>query len=60
MVKTQELLMNRIFNLEIAQQKSPRAPYKWKFQRGTRFFKPKNDQEVPNTLSPTNVVEENP
>jgi hypothetical protein len=59
MVKTQELMMSRIVNLERAQKKSPRPPYKGKFQRGNQGFKPKNDQEVPNTLSPTNVVEDN-
>jgi hypothetical protein len=53
-------MMNRIFNIEIAQQQTPRPPYKGKFQRGTQGFKPKNDQEVPNTLSPKNMVEENP
>jgi hypothetical protein len=46
MVKTQELMMNRIVNLERAQQQAPRAPYKGKFQKGTQVFKPKNDQEV--------------
>jgi len=56
-VKTQEM-MNRIVNLERDQQQSCRPPYKGKFQRGTRFFKLKNDHEVPNTLSPTNMVEE--
>jgi hypothetical protein len=60
MEKTQELMMNRIVNLEITQQQDPRAPYKAQFQRGTQVFKPKNDEEVPNTLSPTNVVDENP
>jgi hypothetical protein len=60
MVKTQELMMNRIVNLERAQQQAPRVPYKGQFQRGTQVFKPKNDQEVPNTLAPTNMVDENP
>jgi hypothetical protein len=60
MVKTQELMMNRIVNLEISQQQAPRTPYKGKFQNGNQGFKKNNDQEVPNTLSPTNVVEENP
>jgi hypothetical protein len=60
MVKTQELMMNRIVNLERAQQQAPRHPYKGQFQRGNQGFKLKNDQEVPNTLAPTNVVEENP
>ena len=60
MVKTQELMMNRIVNLERAQQQAPRHPYKGKFQRGGQGFKPKNYQEVPNTLSPKNMVKENP
>ena len=50
--------MNRIVNLERSQQQALRPPYKGKFQRGAQGFKPKNDQEVPNNLSPTNVVEE--
>jgi hypothetical protein len=37
-------MMNRIVNLERAQQQAPRAPYKGKFQRGTQVFKPNNDQ----------------
>jgi len=37
MVKTQELMMNRIVNLERAQQQAPRPPYKGKFQRGLKF-----------------------
>jgi hypothetical protein len=60
MVKTQDLMMNRIVNLERGQQQAPIPPYKGKFQRGGQGFKPKNDQEVPNTLAPTNMVEENP
>jgi hypothetical protein len=60
MVKTKELMMNRIINLEISQQQAHRACYKGKFQRGTQVFKPKNDQEVPNTLAPENMVDENP
>jgi hypothetical protein len=60
MVKTQELMMNMIVKLERAQQQDPRAPYEGKFQRGTQVFKPKNDQEVPSTLAPTNMVVENP
>ena len=60
MVKTQELMMNRIVNLERAQHQAPRVPYKGQFQKGNQVFKPKNDQEVPNTLAPTNVVDENP
>jgi hypothetical protein len=60
MVENQELMMNRFVNLERAQQKSPRVPYKGKFQKGNQVFRTKNDQEVYNTLSPKNVVYENP
>jgi hypothetical protein len=60
MVKTQELMMNRIFNLERSQQQDPRVPYKGQFQKGTQVFRLKNDQEVVNTFSPTNMVDENP
>jgi hypothetical protein len=60
MVKTQELMMNRIVNLERTQQQAPRVPYKGQFQKGNQVFRPKNDQEVPNTLAPANVVDENP
>jgi hypothetical protein len=60
MVKTQYLMMNRIINLERAQQQAPKVPYKGKFQKETQVFRPKNDQEVPNTLAPTNMVDENP
>jgi hypothetical protein len=60
MVKTQELMMNRIFNLDRTQQQAPRFPYKGKFQNGNQVFRPNNDQEVPNTLAPTNRVDENP
>jgi hypothetical protein len=60
MVNTQELMMNRIFNLERTQQQDPRVPYKGQFQKGNQVFRPKNDQEVPNTLSPTNIVDGNP
>jgi hypothetical protein len=60
MIKNQELMMNRIVNLERAQSQAPRVPYKGQFQRGNQVYKPKNDQEVPNTLAPANVVDENP
>jgi hypothetical protein len=60
MVKTKEVMMNMIVNLERDQQQAPRAPYKGKFQKGTQFFRPKNGQEVPNTLAPVNLVDENP
>jgi hypothetical protein len=51
MVKTQELMMNRIVNLERATQQAPRVPYRGQFQKRTPVFRPKNDQEVPNTLA---------
>jgi hypothetical protein len=60
MMKNQELMMNRIVNLERAQSQAPRVPYKGQFQKGNQVCKPKNDQEVPITLAPTNVVDENP
>jgi hypothetical protein len=53
-------MMNRIVNLGRTQQQAPRVPYKRQFQKGNRVFRPKNDQEVPNTLSPLNIVDENP
>jgi hypothetical protein len=60
MIKNQELMMSRIVNLERAQSQAPRVLYKGQFQKGHQFYKPKNDQEVPNTLAPTNVANENP
>jgi hypothetical protein len=60
MVNSQELMMNRIVNLEGAQQQAPTVPYKGQFQKGNQVFRPKNDQEVPNTLAPANMVDENP
>jgi hypothetical protein len=52
--------MNRIVKLERSQKQAPRHAYKGKFQRTTQGFKHKNDQEVRNTIAPTNVVEDNP
>jgi hypothetical protein len=43
----------------MTQQQSPRVPYKGQFHKGSQVFRPKNDQEVPNTLSPANIVYEN-
>ena len=60
MVKNEELMMSRIVNLERSQNQAPRVPYKGQFQKGNQFYNPKNDQEVPNTLAPANVVDENP
>jgi hypothetical protein len=51
MMKNQELMMTRIVNLERAQNQAPRVPYKGQFQRGNQVYKPKNEQEVPNTLA---------
>jgi hypothetical protein len=59
-MKNQEQMMSRIVNLERSQSQAPRVPYKGQFQKGNQFYKPKNEQEVPNTLAPTNVVDENP
>jgi hypothetical protein len=59
-IKNQEQMMSRIVNLERSQSQAPRVLYKGKFQKGNQFYKPKNEQEVPNTLAPTNVVDENP
>jgi hypothetical protein len=53
-------MMNWIVNLGRTQQQAPRVPYKGQFQKGNRVFRPKNDQEVPNTLAPANIVDENP
>jgi hypothetical protein len=60
MVKTQELIMNRIVHLEGDQQQAPRVPYKRQFQKGNQVFRKKNDQEVLNTLSHANMVDEKP
>jgi hypothetical protein len=38
MVKTQELMMNNIVNIERTQQKYPRVPYKGKIQKGNQVF----------------------
>jgi hypothetical protein len=59
-IKNQEQMMSRIVNLERSQSQAPRVPYKGQFQKGNQFYKPKIEQEVPNTLAPTNVVDENP
>jgi hypothetical protein len=59
-IKNQEQMMSRIVNLERSQRQAPRVSCKGQFQKGNQFYKPKNEQEVPNTLAPTNVVDENP
>jgi hypothetical protein len=60
MIKDQEIMMSRIVNLERAQSQAPGILYKCQFQKGNQIYKPNNDQEVPNTLVPANVVDENP
>ena len=55
-----EEMMNRIVRLEKSQIQALRPPFKGQFQKGNQFYKPKNENEVPNTLAPTNVVDENP
>jgi hypothetical protein len=59
-IKNQEEMMTRIIKLERSQTQAPRVPYKGQFQKGGQFYKPKNEHEVPNTLAPANVVDENP
>jgi hypothetical protein len=44
MIKNQELMMNRIDNLERAHRHEPRVPYKGQFQRGNQVYKLNNDQ----------------
>jgi hypothetical protein len=52
--------MSRIVRLEKSQIWAPRPPFKGKFQKGNQVYKPNNENEVPNTLAPINVVDENP
>jgi hypothetical protein len=59
-IKNQEEMMSRIVRLEKSQIQAPRPPFKGQFQKGNQFYKPKNEHEVPNTLAPMNVVDENP
>jgi hypothetical protein len=59
-MKNQEEMMNRIVRLEKSQTQAPRPPFKGPFQKGNQTYKPKNENEVPNTLAHTNVVDENP
>jgi hypothetical protein len=58
--RNQTLMMNRITNLERAQQQAPKPPFKGQPQNPGQGWKPHNEQKVPNTLSPSNVVEESP
>jgi hypothetical protein len=59
-MKNQEEMMNRIVRLEKSQTQAPRPPFKGPFQKGNQNYKPKNENEVPNTLASANVVDENP
>jgi hypothetical protein len=59
-MKNQEEMMNQIVRLEKSQTQAPRPPFKGSFQKGNQTYKPENENEVPNTLAPTNVVDENP
>jgi hypothetical protein len=38
----------------------PRPPFIGPFQKGNQNYKPKNENEVPNTLASANAVDENP
>jgi hypothetical protein len=58
-IKNQEEMMSKIVRIEKSQIQAPRAPYKGQFQKGSQFYKPKNEHEVPNTLAPTKNVDEN-
>jgi hypothetical protein len=59
-MKNQEEMMNRIVRLERSQTQAPRPPLKGQFQKGNQNYKPKNENEVPNTLAFANAVDENP
>jgi hypothetical protein len=59
-MKNQEEMMNRIVRLEKSQTQAPRPPFKGPFQKGSQNYKPKNENEVPNTLASANAVDENP
>jgi hypothetical protein len=56
----QEEVMNRIVKLERAQTQAPRPPFRGPFQKGSQNQKPKNDNEVPNTLASANAVDQDP
>jgi hypothetical protein len=59
LAQTQTLLMNKVTNMERIQQQMVRPPYKGQPQRPNQSWKPRppNEQKVPNTLAPTNVIE---
>jgi len=57
LARNQTLMMNKITNLERVKQQSRKPPFKGQPQNG---LKPRNEKEVPNTLSPSNFLEEYP
>jgi hypothetical protein len=59
-MKNQEEMMNQIVRLEKSQTQAPRPPFKGPFQKGNQNYKPRNENEVPNTLASANFVDENP
>jgi hypothetical protein len=59
-MNNQEEMMNQIIRLEKSQTQAPRPPFEGPFQKGNQTYNSKNENEVPNTLAPTNVVDENP
>jgi hypothetical protein len=53
-------MMNNITNIERVQQQTMRPPYKGQPQRQNQTWRPRppNEQRVPNTLEPTNVIDQ--
>jgi hypothetical protein len=60
LMRNQEEVMSRIVKLERAQTQAPRPPFRGSFQKGSQNQKPKNDNEVPNTLASANAVDQDP
>jgi hypothetical protein len=58
LTKNQTLMMNKITNLERAQQQATKPPFRGQPQRSSQAWKPRapNEQRVPNTLDPSNVI----
>jgi hypothetical protein len=52
--------MSRIVKLERAQTQASRPSFRGPFQKGSQNQKPKNDNEVPNTLASANAVDQDP
>jgi hypothetical protein len=55
-------MMNMINNLEREQQQAPKPPFRGSPQNPSQAWRPRapNEQKVPNTLSPSNNVDETP